>query len=113
MMGVCEVKNVSDLISRQDAIDAIYHKLPNKTMDECRAMLHDVPSAQPDGDLVSRQTALDALSEVYINKGITTIHWTGVKALLEFIPSAQPEQRWIPCSSDCERRCDKWEHLKT
>lgn len=21
-------------------------------------------------------------------------------------------QRWIPCS-DCERKCDKWEHSKT
>ena len=26
--------------------------------------------------------------------------------------SAQPEQRWIPCS-ECEKRCSKWEHLKT
>ena len=24
----------------------------------------------------------------------------------------QPEPQWIPCS-DCERRCDKWEHSKT
>ena len=39
---------MNDLISRQAAIDAIYHHMPNKTMDECRAMLHDVPSAQPE-----------------------------------------------------------------
>lgn len=24
----------------------------------------------------------------------------------------EPEQRWIPCS-DCERRCENWEHSKT
>lgn len=28
------------------------------------------------------------------------------------LPPAQSEQRWIPCS-DCERKCDKWENLKT
>ncbi len=38
-------KIMDDLIKRQDAIDAIYHHIPDKTMDECRMMLHEVPSA--------------------------------------------------------------------
>ena len=39
---------MSDLISRQAAIDAIYHHLPDKTMAEITQMLHEVPSAAPE-----------------------------------------------------------------
>lgn len=37
-----------DTISRQAAIDAIYHHLPSVSRMEVRLMLHEVPSAQPE-----------------------------------------------------------------
>ena len=39
---------MSDLISRQAAIDAIYHHLPSVSRTRARTMLHEVPSAQPE-----------------------------------------------------------------
>ena len=49
-------------------------------------------------DLISRQAAIDA-----INKAFERVFaWDGTSPLgdkvLESLPSAQPEQRWIPCS---------------
>ena len=45
-------------------------------------------------DLISRQAAIDEL-----NKGAWGVEWdkTLAKAMIESLPSAQPEQRWIPC----------------
>ena len=39
---------MSDLISRQAAIDVIYHHLPSVSRTRARTMLHEVPSAQPE-----------------------------------------------------------------
>ena len=39
---------MDDLISRQAAIDAIYHHLPSVSRTRARTMLHEVPSAQPE-----------------------------------------------------------------
>lgn len=39
---------MSDLISREDAINAIYHHFPQMTMSECAVMLYEVSSAQPE-----------------------------------------------------------------
>lgn len=39
---------MDDLISREDAINAIYHHFPSMTMGECANVLHEVPSAQPE-----------------------------------------------------------------
>ena len=51
-------------------------------------------------DLISRQAAINEFlhfaDEHDGNDGLW--HWTGIKAILESLPSAQPEQRWIPCS---------------
>ena len=46
-------------------------------------------------DLISRQAAIDAL-----DKGAWGVEWDKAlaKAMIESLPSAQPEQRWIPCS---------------
>ena len=49
-------------------------------------------------DLISRQAAIEA-----INKAFERVFaWDGTSPLgdkvLENVPSAQPEQRWIPCS---------------
>ena len=44
-------------------------------------------------DLISRQDAIDAIrGEIEING------YSHVVDVLEQLPSAQPEQRWIPCS---------------
>ena len=44
-------------------------------------------------DLISRQAAIDAIrGEIEING------YSHVVDVLEQLPSAQPEQRWIPCS---------------
>ena len=39
---------MSDPISREDAINAIYHHFPNMTMGECANVLHEVPPAEPE-----------------------------------------------------------------
>lgn len=67
---------MNDLISRQAAIDALWHSIE----DEC-------------GELQS-------YAEVVISDAEDAI-----KAL-------PPAQQWIPCS-ECKKRCEKWEHLKT
>lgn len=69
---------------------------------------NELSSAQPDSkelsstrkalDTISRQAAIDA-----INKSFERVFaWDGTSPLgdkvLENVPSAQPEQRWIPCS---------------
>ena len=38
----------NDAISRQAAIDAIYHHLPSVSRTRARTMLHEVPSVQPE-----------------------------------------------------------------
>ena len=73
-----------------------------------------------DGDTISRQAAIDALREYIVDNDMYDMDENvqgfneGIDLAiseLSVIPSAQPEQKWIPCS-DCERRCDKWEHSK-
>ena len=39
---------MSDLISRQSAIDALYHHFPHMTREECAAILHEVGDVQPE-----------------------------------------------------------------
>ena len=47
-------------------------------------------------DLISRQAAIDAVQEWF--DGLIVGSFGGLKKKLEAVPSAQPEQRWIPCS---------------
>lgn len=52
-------------------------------------------------DLISRQAALDAIrsiTEIYVNNLPTLIYKASAQTELMMLPSAQPEQRWIPCS---------------
>ena len=103
-----------DLISRQAAIDALGEKplaweqgeyeegLQTQWESDVEA-IKALPSAQPTfdardtqynlpvgTDLISRQAAIDA-----INRAVTkeAARWS-----VEELPSAQPEQQWIPCS---------------
>lgn len=67
------------------------------------------PSAQPEvakdinvpiNDCISRQAAIEAL-HTWFRDGFDEDKWwnsTHVLAALEGLPSAQPEQQWIPCS---------------
>lgn len=64
-------------------------------------------------DLISRQAAIDAVcthGTELERRGITVLavanHKQVTVDLLEQLPSAQPEQRWIPCS---ERLPDLWD----
>ena len=66
-------------------------------------------------DLISRQAAIDALGEkpmVWIGSdyGLGARNQYDVDVLaLETVPSAQPEQRWIPVSERMpEPRIDVW-----
>ena len=43
-------------------------------------------------DLISRQAAIDALSQYPFEKVVNCV------SIIEELPSAQPDQRWIPCS---------------
>ena len=43
-------------------------------------------------DLISRQAAIDALSQYPFEKVVNCV------SIIEELPPAQPEQRWIPCS---------------
>jgi len=50
-------------------------------------------------DTISRQAAIDAL-HTWFRDGFDEDRWwnsTHVLAAIEGLPSAQPEQRWIPC----------------
>ena len=53
----------------------------------------------PTNDCVSRQAAIDALHR-YFDGMLETDTWSpcDVYGLIEILPSAQPEPRWIPCS---------------
>ena len=61
-------------------------------------------------DLISRQTAIDALRDAE-NHAFNS-YYQGLKKAHKIIadsPSAQPEQRWIPCSERLpEPRTDVW-----
>ena len=58
-------------------------------------------------DLISRQAAIDALRTCYDTETITMdngdeyINYGDAVGEIEQLPSAQPEQRWIPCSDPC------------
>lgn len=48
-------------------------------------------------DYIDRQAAIDALCKAGCRSGYCGVSCDDVKAI-EQLPSAQPEQRWIPCS---------------
>lgn len=48
-------------------------------------------------DLIDRQAAIDALNSINCF-GWVEESWSVVSGIIEHIPTAQPEQQWIPCS---------------
>ena len=109
---------MSDLISRQAAIDALAKEMPSLTTPDgcgefdhdiqitdeafvdCMQIINDLPSAQPEPceDTVSRQRLLSDLKELVVaweKYPVMAEQIKGVEAAIgyvETIPSAQPEQ---------------------
>lgn len=87
---------MDDLISRKAALDAIMGQPPEPHYPSWyAAQIEKLPAVQPatscseipnsSTDCISRQAAIDALDCI-----------SGVEEVLRSLPSAQPEQRWIP-----------------
>lgn len=55
-------------------------------------------------DLISRQDAIDALSQYPFEKVVNCV------SIIEELPSAQPEQRWIPFKTRPLTKEEKEEH---
>lgn len=123
------------LISRQAAIDALERKKDknakgdiggfyNKIIQNDIDTLMQLPSAPlnvPDtnvGDIISRQAAIDAVNGMpdCPNGYSDTYDKRQIIAVLEELPSAQPEQPDIIACGDCkywichDRRCGFWNH---
>ena len=100
-----------DLISRQDAIDALYKMLhdcfwaDDKELDAVITILNDLPSAQPEKrtekrtethacDLINKVMACEILADIYPTDGEKVVAVKEVDKAYEAIqqlPSAQPE----------------------
>lgn len=110
-------RTTDDCISRQaaiDAVDAIGHIATMPDGDKCvrrsavKYTLSMLPSAQPetaerttemaqnvsDGDLISRKAAMNRIDEALAR----VFKEPCGELILRKVPSAQPEQQWIPCS---------------
>ena len=113
---------MDDLISRQAAIDALdalcdreceYSKKQRSVM--CGAchlgsafdVIEQWPSAQPEKrtdkrtethacDSINRQAAIDAFEKELCDVRAFAVGFVGAKRILESVPSAQPEPKWIP-----------------
>ena len=96
---------MSDLIERQTAIDEIETTSFDDYGDYMRArkLIEQLPSVQPEKrteertethacDLISRSAAIEVLEQYPFEKVVNCL------SILEELPSAQPEQQWIPCS---------------
>ena len=96
--------NALDCISRQAAIDAAKEELDNGTFYDIPSKIEYLPSAQPerltDDDFETIRIHLSAHKEKLCNQR----RWKDAEEYQRIIDrfmsfaSAQPEQRWIPCS---------------
>lgn len=68
------------------------------------AILYEIdnaPAVEGVSDYISRQAAIDALANMHCKSdedGYVWIIRSDAWARIDALPSAQPEQRWIPCS---------------
>ena len=63
-------------------------------------------------DLIRREDVIDglmALRDAHKADQFTgdLLHWTGIKAMLESIPSAEPERKWIPVTEALPEDMDR------
>ena len=110
------LRQAIDTISRRAAIDALDKRFDSIPMEQTteilllRKDLRELPSAQPEErteertethacDLISRQAAIDAVykcADIFVgDMPIMVVKSDAYEALAQ-LPSAQPEQRWIP-----------------
>ena len=75
---------------------------------EVEALRAQLKEAQT-GDLISRAAAIDALEKIFPNDPMRNDYTQGITCgaalateYIEQLPSAQPEQQWIPCSEPPE-----------
>jgi len=91
-----------DLISKLSEIRSEYNCFDEDGEPQYRALSEAIRilSQLADGDTISRQAAIDALTHEW--DGMVTSVFDVIKSL----PSAQPEQRWVPCSERLpEKNC--------
>ena len=113
-------------MTREEAVKRIKMILEECTEDEiaeCYVTPYDADALdmaikalkqEPCEDCISRQAAIDGLmclvKQHECDLMPDLLHWTGVKAMLESLPSAQPEQRWIPFKTRPLTKEEKEEH---
>ncbi len=117
---------MSDLISRQAAIDAVSRgcKELRGIFAECKKNLNELPSVQPnvhdlskDADCISRQAAIDALKGLptwWADEGgyyggaqppmVALLDPEDAVSVIENLPSAQPNVHDLPKDADCISR---------
>jgi len=98
--------------------ERLYNAMASEETHDKRTETHlcDYGRKETHEDLISRAEALDAIRPLQTYKlfegdDMLLIDKADVQTELMMLPSAEPEQQWIPCS-DCERKCDKWENSK-
>ena len=64
-------------------------------------------------DLISRQAAIDAVDAIghiaTMPDGDKCVRRSAVKYTLSMLPSAQPKQRWIPCSERLPKKDGRYQ----
>jgi len=90
---------MDDLISKLSEIRSKYNCLDEAEEPYYRALSEAIKvlSGQADGDAISRQAAIEAINN-HFGFNIEEEYGSAVQEVINGLPSAQPEQRWIPCS---------------
>ena len=97
---------MSDLIDRQAAIDALNKYRIEKMVEgkdvslvwECIDKVLQEPSAHPDGRYINADELIKRLKEAGHEEAAAMALKMAGHERKKNLPSAQPEQRWIPCS---------------
>ena len=93
---------MSDLIRRQDAIEALEQRLEDDYLDGCELLkyIEDLPPAEPDNQVhlcgfckYGYPECPAEMSDVIFGNGIGH---DNVCACAKYVPSAEPERKWIP-----------------
>lgn len=84
-------------MTKDEAIKQLKHfkSFHNGSYGEPINMAIEALKQQPCDDTISRKVAIEALNALHYND---REDWCFVLDTVEFLPSAQSEQRWIPCS---------------
>lgn len=96
----CNISTIWNYFAKDDAIEAWNRAMggvAKNATTEC-SVQECAENARCSDDLISRQNAIDALMEVREAHKADKytgdlLHWTGIKAMLENLPSAEPERK--------------------